>query len=112
MSETNKSFRIRTNILKDSHVSLQLTQDYDLLEILSLKIRQIEDYKVHMSNYGVIVGRVLANDGFGVPNAKVSVFIPIENIDLSNSDITNLYSPSPSTPPPPWRSKTSSRGPC
>lgn len=92
MSETNKSFRIRTNILKDSHVSLQLTQDYDLLEILSLKIRQIEDYKVHMSNYGVIVGRVLANDGFGVPNAKVSVFIPIENIDLSNSDITNLYS--------------------
>ena len=84
-------YRIRTDIAKDQVVKAKLTQDVDFLEILSLKIRQEDTYKLHVSNYGIIVGRVLANDAFGIPNAKVSVFIPLEDEDKLKSDITNLY---------------------
>lgn len=89
MSE--KSFRIRTNLNDDKVVRVKLEQDNDLLEILSLKIKQEDTYKLHVSNYGVIVGRVLANDAFGIPNAKVSVFIKLDDADKSNSEITNIY---------------------
>ena len=37
------------------------------------------------------MGRVLANEGFGIPNAKISVFMPIEENDKLRSEITNLY---------------------
>lgn len=84
-------YRIRTNVSKDQVVKAKLSQDVDFLEILSLKIRQEDTYKLHVSNYGVIVGRVLANDAFGIPNAKVSVFIPLEDEDELNSKIKNLY---------------------
>lgn len=84
-------YRIRTDVAKDQVVKSKLTQDVDFLEILSLKIRQEDTYKLHVSNYGVIVGRVLANDAFGIPNARVSVFIPLEDEDELNSEIRNLY---------------------
>lgn len=88
---TNNYFRIRTNITKDQVVRTKLTQDIDFLEILSLKISQEDAYKLHVSNYGVIVGRVLANDAFGIPNAKVSVFIPLDDDDKKRSEIASLY---------------------
>jgi hypothetical protein len=63
------------------------------LEVLSLKITQEDAYKMYSSNYGVLVGRVLANDGFGVPNAKVSIFIENNDIDETNKeDIIYQYS--------------------
>ena len=87
----NRSFRINTNINKDKVVNVSISQDIDCLEILSLKINQSDAYRLHSANYGVIVGRVLANDGFGVPNAKVSVFIELDDADKQNSEITSLY---------------------
>lgn len=89
MSE--RSYRIRTDVTKDKVVRLKVEQDYDFLEILSLKIKQEDAYKLHVANYGVIVGRVLANDAFGIPNAKVSVFIELEDDDKLRSEITNIY---------------------
>ena len=86
-----KSYRIRTNVGTDQVVHAHLKQDIDFLEILSLKIRQENTYQLHVSNYGVIVGRVLANEGFGIPNAKVSVFIPLDEEDENRSEISNLY---------------------
>lgn len=86
-----KSLRIRTNVLDDSVVRVDLHQDVDFLEILSLKLNQKSHYVKHTSNYGIIVGRVLANDAFGVPNCKVSVFIPLSEEDKSDSRITSLY---------------------
>ncbi len=59
-------------------INVALGQTYDTLEILSLKLRQENLYKLFSSDYGVIVGRVLASGNFGVPNAKVSVFIEAE----------------------------------
>ena len=79
-----QSYRIKAEVGQDSVVKAQLKQDVSFLEILSLKIGQSEIYKQHTSNYGVIVGRVLANDAFGIPNAKVSVFIELTEEDKEN----------------------------
>lgn len=91
MSNFNKSYRIRTNVGKDTSVHVKLDRDYDVLEIMSLKIDQVNNYKFHTSEYGVIAGRVLANDGFGIPNAKISVFINIDNNDINDIVKTILY---------------------
>ena len=85
------NYRLHTNISQDQVVRAKLTQDIDFLEILSLKIKQEDTYKLHVSEYGIIVGRVLANEAFGIPNAKVSVFIPLDDADKLNTDISTLY---------------------
>lgn len=91
MAKTDKSYRIRTEVGKDTVLNVPLQRDVDFLEILSLKISQKSLYKLHASNYGVIVGRVLANDGFGVPNARLSVFVPLSDEDFYNSAIYQHY---------------------
>ena len=90
MSETNKSLRIRTQVNSDSFVTVDLNQTYDSFEILSLKMKSEDVYRLHSSNYGVIAGRVLANESFGVPNAKISVFIE-GDFDEDEYEIAALY---------------------
>lgn len=92
MAESNKSYRIRTKVghNADTFLDVQLDQDYESLEILSLRISDKDVYRLHNSDYGVIVGRVLANGNFGVPNAKISVFIPADSQN-SNLERWNLY---------------------
>ena len=87
----SKTYRIRTEVGVDRQVNIQLEQDFDQLEILSLKVRGEDVYTRMCADYGVIVGRVLANGGYGVPNVKVSVFIPITEEDLNNEIIYDLY---------------------
>jgi hypothetical protein len=90
----SKSYRIRTTPGEDNgylKVNVDLSQDYDHLEILSLKISQIDEYQNYCSDYGVIAGRVDINNGFGVPNVKVSIFVPVEEIDLDDPVISKLY---------------------
>jgi len=90
----SKSYRIRTTPGEDNgylKVNVDLNQDYDHLEILSLKISQIDEYQNYCSDYGVIAGRVDINNGFGVPNVKVSIFVPVEDVDLSDPVISKLY---------------------
>lgn len=86
MSEINKTYRIRTDINSpQQYINVDFTQNYDKFEILSLEIRQSDSYRLMNSNTGVIIGRVLANEGLGVPNAKVSVFVGYDNeIELNN----------------------------
>ena len=73
-----KSIRVRTTPNgDDKYIKVELKQDFDLLEILSLKLRQEDVYQNFCSNYGVVAGRVSVNNGFGLPNVKVSIFIPI-----------------------------------
>lgn len=87
----SKSFRIRTELGVNKQIVLNLQQDYDFLEILSLKFRPEDIYPRSCADYGVIVGRVIANGGYGVPNAKVSVFIPLSDNDSQNPIISTLY---------------------
>jgi hypothetical protein len=88
----SNTIRIRTTPNgDDKYLKVKLEQDFDFIEILSLKISQEDAYRKFCSDYGVIVGRVVVNTGFGVPNAKVSVFIPIDEVDNADTNIKNLY---------------------
>lgn len=92
MADLNKSIRLSTTPGgNDKYLNLKLEQNFDFLEVLSLKISQEDLYTSFCSNYGVVVGRVIANKGFGVPNAKVSIFIPISDEDERNELIRDLY---------------------
>jgi hypothetical protein len=85
------SYRIRTQVGVDKSVRVQLDQDFESLQILSLKILQSDIYTRQCSDYGVVVGRVTVNNGLGIPNAKISVFIPLDDTDSNNPIISTLY---------------------
>lgn len=91
MSETNKTYRIRTDIGTNKNITVKLDQDYNAFEILSLKLGQEDTYRLQTVDYGVIAGRVLANGGFGVPNAKISVFIETEESQFKNVVLAQIY---------------------
>ena len=76
---------------QDKYIKVKLEQDVDTLEFMSLKIGTADAYQNFNSDYGVLVGRVIANGGIGIPNAKISVFIPLEDTDAENSDIYSIY---------------------
>ena len=86
-----KSHRIRTQVGIDKAIKVNLQQDFESINILSLKILQSDIYNRQCSDYGVIVGRVFVNGGFGLPNARVSIFIPLSDEDATNPVITELY---------------------
>jgi hypothetical protein len=83
--------RISTNIGKDQKITVELKQDFDVLEILSLKFSQQEIYTSMCSDYGVVCGRVTANDGFGIPNVRVSIFVKQKDTDVEDPVISKLY---------------------
>ena len=91
----SKSYRIRTKPGQENNgyinVNVDLNQNYDQLEILSLKISQKDDYQDFCSDYGVVAGRVIVNGGFGVPNVKVSVFVPVDDADLLDPVKSAIY---------------------
>lgn len=86
-----KSYRIRTTPGEDKNINVQIDQDFETLEILSLKIRQQDVYTRMCSDYGVLAGRVFANKGYGIPNAKVSIFVPVTEEDAENPVINAIY---------------------
>jgi len=88
---SNKTIRLSTTPGESKNIQVKIEQEFDTLDILSLKITQSEAYRNFCSDYGVIVGRVIANDGFGVENAKISVFIPIDGEDSQNTLISTIY---------------------
>jgi hypothetical protein len=85
------SYRLRTKIGVDKALNIALEQDFESLEILSLKILQSQIYTRQCSDYGVVVGRVSANNGLGIPNAKVSIFIPLSDSDENNPTLNDIY---------------------
>jgi len=90
----SKSYRIRTTPGEDNgylKVNVDLNQNYDHLEILSLKISQKDDYQNFCADYGVVAGRVIVNGGFGAPNVKVSIFVPVEDSDLQDPVKSSIY---------------------
>jgi hypothetical protein len=86
-----KSYRIRTTPGVDKNIRININQDFDFLEILSLKLRQDDVYTRFCADYGVIAGRVIVNGGYGVPNATVSVFVPLQSEDEDDVVISTLY---------------------
>jgi hypothetical protein len=86
-----KSYRIRTQVGIEKQLDVKIEQDFDFLELLSLKLTQSDVYERRCADYGVVAGRVLVNGGFGLQNAKLSIFIPISSEDENNPIISELY---------------------
>ena len=72
-------------------IQVKLEQNFDTLELLSLNINPNDVYTRACADYGVVVGRVFCNNGFGIPNAKISIFIALEDVDLNNTVLSTLY---------------------
>jgi len=88
----DRNIRIPVDFSSDDKVvKVNLEQEFDNLEILSLKITSSETYNRECSDFGVVVGRVMLNSGFGVQNAKVSIFVPITDEDKERPEILELY---------------------
>lgn len=87
-----QEFKIPVNTTNDEKVvHVNLKQGVDVMKILSLEITSEDTYQLHTSGYGVIVGRVLANEAYGVPNVRVSVFVPLSSEDKENDAISTEY---------------------
>ena len=86
-----KTYRLKAQPLKDQNLRINVTQDFDFLEILSLKLRQEDVYTRFCADYGVVAGRVIVNGGYGVPNANVSIFVPLEAVDENDPIVSTLY---------------------
>jgi len=56
-----------------------------------MKIGTEDVYQNVNADYGVLVGRVIANGGVGIPNAKISIFIPLTDDDANDSEIYSVY---------------------
>ena len=93
----NKSQRIYLssgdtgNDSQDKYIKVKLEQDIDTLEFMSLRLGTADVYQNFNADYGVLVGRVLANGGIGVPNAKISIFIPIDDEDAQDPEKYSFY---------------------
>jgi hypothetical protein len=87
-----QEYRIKTDVGGDEKViHVNLKQEVDVLKILSLELNSEDTYQLHTSGYGVIVGRVLGNGAYGIPNVRVSVFIPLESEDGGDTVISSEY---------------------
>jgi hypothetical protein len=87
----SNSYRIRTQVGVDKAINVHLDQDFESLEILSLKILQSEIYTRQCADYGVVIGRISINNGFGLPNCKVSIFVPLATEDENNPIVSAIY---------------------
>jgi len=93
----NKSQRIYLssgntgNDNQDKYIKVKLEQDVETLEFMSLRLGTADVYQNFNADYGVLVGRVLANGGIGIENAKISIFIPIDDVDAQDPDIYSFY---------------------
>jgi hypothetical protein len=90
----NKSQRIKldiNNVNIDKHIKVKLEQDVDTIEFLSMNINAKDVYRDFNADYGVLVGRVTANGGIGIPNARISVFIPLTDEDAGFGETYSIY---------------------
>ena len=90
----NKSQKILFNDSvkgNNMHFKVKLEQNVNNVQFLSMDVSTEDVYQDFNSDYGVLVGRVIANDGIGIPNAKISVFIPLSDDDSTDSEISSIY---------------------
>lgn len=79
MENNQSTYRIRTKLgdTEPINIPISLIQEYNSFEILSLKLNMDDTYRSYTSTDGIVIGRVsTANNGLGIPNVRVSIFIP------------------------------------
>ena len=72
-------------------IIVKLQQDVEQLQFMTLNIYTKDAYQDFNSDYGVLVGRVTANGGIGISNAKISIFIPLSDTDAEIGSISSIY---------------------
>lgn len=88
---TKKNIRIPVQLNSQANITFGLEQDFESLDVLSMNITSSDAYSKATSDFGVVVGRVVINGGFGVKNAKVSIFVPITAADKLRPEILEIY---------------------
>jgi len=91
MNKSQQIYFNTGNTGNDKYMKFTLEQEVDTLEFLSMSIETKDIYQDFNSDYGVLVGRITANGGVGIPNAKVSIFIPLADEDVDNGEISTIY---------------------
>ena len=61
---------------EETYVTTYLPRTTRSLRLLSLEISAEGLYRFYDADHGVVAGRVIANDGVGVPNCRISLFLP------------------------------------
>jgi hypothetical protein len=86
-----KTLIIKTDVNNptDKYINIKLEQDFDMINILSMNLSQSDVYSTFSSDTGVVCGRI---NSFlvGLPNAKVSLFIPVSSVE-NRPDVLELY---------------------
>lgn len=76
----------------ETYVTVGLTNSFDFLQVLSLKLTQSEVYRLFDSTYGMVAGRVIGNESLGIPNCRISIFIPkVNDANEAQSPLDNVY---------------------
>jgi hypothetical protein len=65
----------------DTYLKIDLKQNYEQIDVLSLSVDTKDLYPLISAQYGCVVGRITSNDKVGIPNVKVCVFIPTNEIE-------------------------------
>ena len=91
MNKTQRVFIDPNNPNTDKYIVVKLEQSVKTLEFLSMSIDTNDVYQNFNADYGVLVGRVIANNSIGIPNAKISIFIPLSDNDATDLDISSIY---------------------
>lgn len=87
--ENQSTYRIRTALGDTNPITIpvSLMQEYNSFEILSLKVNMDDTYRSYTSPTGMVIGRVsTANNGLGIPNVRVSIFVPKERYDQTDEE--------------------------
>ena len=87
--KNNKEYRFHCGT-ENGNITNYFPNSAKSLSVLSMNIYNIDDYPSDVSDFGCVVGRVQSN-GVGIPNAKVSIFVPLTDIDSNDSFIKNIY---------------------
>lgn len=71
---------------KEHFVQFKLENSFQFLDFLSLRLAETDAYRLFRADYGVVAGRVIGNEGVGIPNCRISLFLPRVAIDVSDDN--------------------------
>ena len=67
---------------KERFVQFKLDSNFQFLDFLSLRLAETDAYRLFRSDYGVVAGRIIGNEGIGIPNCRISLFVPRRPFEL------------------------------
>ena len=87
-------YKIKTKILpeQNQYLKVNIEQDFDILDILTLSVYGTDVYPNPCSDWGVIIGRVVDSNNFPMENVKIGFITPLDDTDTNNVLISTIYS--------------------